>query len=200
MHTIKMQPDLVTWLGHQGENGVREAVFSIGTLIERFGAGSVTLLVLRNGDTAAYPVTPIVTGTSARWILSNADTANAGFGRVELQYHVGQTLAKSSVFAFSISQNIGDTTETPPSPYATWLQQVIEAKQSALNAAVHPPIIDENENWKFWSEQQQDYVSSELPAVAHTPVRGTDYWTEADKQTILSEVLTALPTWTGGEY
>lgn len=33
-----------------------------------------------------------------------------------------------------------------------------------------------------------------------TPVKGTDYWTAADKQEIVNDVLAALPTWTGGSY
>lgn len=33
-----------------------------------------------------------------------------------------------------------------------------------------------------------------------TPVKGTDYWTAADKQEIVADTLAALPTWTGGSY
>ena len=33
-----------------------------------------------------------------------------------------------------------------------------------------------------------------------TPVRGTDYWTAADKSAMVSDVLAALPTWNGGSY
>ncbi len=33
-----------------------------------------------------------------------------------------------------------------------------------------------------------------------TPVKGTDYWTAADKTEIVDDVLAALPTWTGGSY
>lgn len=33
-----------------------------------------------------------------------------------------------------------------------------------------------------------------------TPVRGTDYWTAADKSSIVQDTLAALPTWTGGSY
>lgn len=33
-----------------------------------------------------------------------------------------------------------------------------------------------------------------------TPIKGTDYWTAADKQSIVNDVLAALPTWTGGSY
>ena len=34
----------------------------------------------------------------------------------------------------------------------------------------------------------------------YTPVRGTDYWTAADKAEIVQDVLDALPTWNGGSY
>ncbi|MBP3378430.1 MAG: collagen-like protein, partial [Clostridia bacterium] len=33
-----------------------------------------------------------------------------------------------------------------------------------------------------------------------TPVKGTDYWTAADKAAMVSDVLAALPTWNGGSY
>ena len=32
------------------------------------------------------------------------------------------------------------------------------------------------------------------------PVKGTDYWTAADKAEIVNDTLSALPTWTGGSY
>lgn len=33
-----------------------------------------------------------------------------------------------------------------------------------------------------------------------TPVKGTDYWTVADKAEIVNDTLAALPKWTGGSY
>lgn len=33
-----------------------------------------------------------------------------------------------------------------------------------------------------------------------TPVKGTDYWTAADKTEIVNDTLAALPTWNGGGY
>lgn len=33
-----------------------------------------------------------------------------------------------------------------------------------------------------------------------TPVKGTDYWTAADKAEIVNDILAALPMWTGGSY
>ena len=32
------------------------------------------------------------------------------------------------------------------------------------------------------------------------PIKGTDYWTAADKAEIVADTLAALPTWTGGNY
>lgn len=37
-------------------------------------------------------------------------------------------------------------------------------------------------------------------ADGYTPVKGTDYWTDDDKAEMVSDVLAALPTWTGGSY
>ena len=33
-----------------------------------------------------------------------------------------------------------------------------------------------------------------------TPVKGTEYFTDADKAEMVKSVLAALPTWTGGSY
>ena len=37
-------------------------------------------------------------------------------------------------------------------------------------------------------------------AAGYTPVKGTDYFTEADKAELVDDVLAALPTWEGGSY
>ena len=37
-------------------------------------------------------------------------------------------------------------------------------------------------------------------ANGYTPVKGTDYFTDADKQELVSDVLAALPIWNGGSY
>ena len=37
-------------------------------------------------------------------------------------------------------------------------------------------------------------------APGYTPVKGTDYYTAADKAEMVNAVLAALPTWTGGSY
>ena len=55
---------------------------------------------------------------------------------------------------------------------------------------------------KVWDEEQGKYVS--IPAIkgidGKTPARGTDYWTEADKQEIVNSVIAALPDGTEVAY
>lgn len=46
----------------------------------------------------------------------------------------------------------------------------------------------------------KDGAAGKDGADGKTPVKGTDYWTEADKAEIVSDVLAALPEWTGGSY
>lgn len=58
---------------------------------------------------------------------------------------------------------------------------------------------------KVWDDAQGKYVS--IPALkgdpgapGKTPIRGTDYWTAADKQEIVTAVLAALPDGTEVAY
>ena len=52
-------------------------------------------------------------------------------------------------------------------------------------------------NFAFKNLRGADGVAG---ADGHTPVKGTDYWTAADQQAIVDDVLAALPAWEGGSY
>ena len=55
---------------------------------------------------------------------------------------------------------------------------------------------------EVWDADHGNYVG--IPAIkgidGKTPVRGTDYWTEDDKQEIVNDVLAALPDGTEVAY
>lgn len=65
------------------------------------------------------------------------------------------------------------------------------------------PTIGENGNW-FLGETDTGKPSRGEDGHdgddGHTPVKGTDYWTADDKQSIVDDVMAALPTWDGGSY
>ena len=60
------------------------------------------------------------------------------------------------------------------------------------------PGIDEA--WQLMTQKGNDGADGKPGAAGHTPEKGVDYWTAADKRDIVDDVLAALPTWTGGSY
>ena len=71
------------------------------------------------------------------------------------------------------------------------------------------PTIGSNGNWYLGDtdtgkpsrgEMGPQGPKGDTGAPGHTPVKGTDYWTADDQQTIVNDVLAALPTWNGGSY
>lgn len=62
------------------------------------------------------------------------------------------------------------------------------------------PTIGENGNWYIGSTDTGKPSRGEKGDKGDTPVKGTDYWTTADKAEIVKDTLAALPKWTGGSY
>lgn len=62
------------------------------------------------------------------------------------------------------------------------------------------PTIGENGNWYIGSTDTGKPSRGEKGDKGDTPVKGTNYWTEADKAEIVKDTLAALPEWTGGSY
>ena len=112
-------------LGKQGENMARKIQFDISRWIGTFGPGTVQLLHQRSGDDAPYPVAVEKDGTQAIWTVTNADTAAAGTGRAELQYYVGDALAKSETWITKVLPALGPASETPPEAQQGWVDQVL---------------------------------------------------------------------------
>ena len=126
-------------LGYQGENQAREVRIDYGDWAEIYGAGTLSVLLQRNGDSAPYPVE--VTAAEehiAVWSVSSTDTAAAGAGRLQLDYTVGDVLAKSAVIQVYVMRSLGDGTE-PPDPYESWIDTLTalgsETRENAEAAA-----------------------------------------------------------------
>lgn len=76
--------------------------------------------------------------------------------------------------------------------------------QTILNSLVYPAVEKAHEHNNedvldklSVSDGKLQYNGSD---VGLKPVKGTDYWTEADKAEIVNDTLAALPTWAGGSY
>ena len=68
------------------------------------------------------------------------------------------------------------------------------------------PHIGENGNWYLGDtdtgkpSRGEKGEKGDKGANGKAPIKGTDYWTAADKIEIVNDTLAALPTWIGGGY
>ena len=111
-------------LGRTGENEAVRVAFTLAPFEEVFPGGTPTLLVKRKGDSAAYPVTLTVEGLTAYWTVTSADTDKAGFGQCELQWYLGNTLAKSNKFDFIVIPALEAGAEPPDAPSKRWFDAI----------------------------------------------------------------------------
>ena len=146
MNTVIVKNCKTLFIGRRGENEVTEVVFDFSEWQEQFGAGVIDLYVKRSVDFDAYPVVLSIDGTVATWIVTDADTAVVGSGKIEFVYTVDQKVAKSAIFPFYVGEDIGQASSEPPDPYESWIETLTElgtetqanaqaAAQSASDAA-----------------------------------------------------------------
>ena len=119
-------------LGRTGENEAARIAFTLAPFEEVIPGGTPALLVKRKGDSAAYPVTLTVEGLTAYWTVTSADTDKAGFGQCELQWYLGDTLAKSNKFDFIVVPALEAGAEPPDEPSKRWFD-VIQAQIGNLD-------------------------------------------------------------------
>lgn len=165
MEVYRVKTGSILPLGKQGENLVRQIQFDLSRWISNFGPGTVQLLHQRSSDEAPYPVAVEQEGNLAVWTVTSADTAAAGTGRAELQYYVGDSLAKSETWITKVLPALGDASETPPEAQQGWVDQVLqagaaaaEAADRAEEAAVRQPYPNaETGTWWVWNAESGAY-------------------------------------------
>ena len=126
-------------LGIQGENLATQVVFPIGKWIDQHGdTGTFSLVAQRKGDTDPYPVVLVRDDENVLWNVTSADTAVAGNGVCELQYRIGEVLAKSVKWDTRVYPSLSDVGEAPD-PYETWIDTLealgAETQQNATSAS-----------------------------------------------------------------
>lgn len=179
MDVYRVKTGSILPLGKQGENMARKIQFDLYRWISNFGPGTVQLLHQRSGDETPYPVAVEQDGNLAVWTVTSADTAAAGSGSAELQYYLGDTLAKSETWMTKVLPALGDASETPPEAQQGWVDQVLqagasatEAAEKAVNAAVRQPIVGSNGNWWTWDLDTGAYVDTGIYSGGDAPYIG----------------------------
>lgn len=124
-------------LGHQGENLATTIQFDVTAWAEAYGDGSVVLLNQRKNETP-YPVVVEKEDNIVTWNVTNVDTGIAGTGWCELQYYVGNVLAKSDKWRTITKEALGESGDVPE-PWEGFLDEVASltarSETAATNAA-----------------------------------------------------------------
>ena len=130
-------------IGRQGEHNARQICFDISCWGEMYGTeGRAELIYQRPKDATPYPVVIQRDGSAVIWTVTSTDTANNGYGRAELRYYIGDTLAKSATSIITVSDALDAPGEVPDPPGKDWLDQVLEAAQRAEDAANRAECVE----------------------------------------------------------
>ena len=169
-------------LGYVGENGVTQVNLDFSKWAQRFGPGTVSLEVMRSGDTAPYLAELTIDETTAIWVVSNVDTGAAGVGVAGYTYTVNDELKRSAVFSFYVDRDVGGPPGDRPDPYEGLIERMARilaaSEQAASNAqnsaeaaetaALHYPQIITG-HWYVWDVASGNYVDTGISAEGVSP-------------------------------
>lgn len=115
------------FLRHAGEENALRVAFDLQEFEAHWPGGVPALLVRRpisSMDAAAYPVPLSVDGKTAFWNVSASDTECSGYGKAQLQWRVGGTLAKSCVYDTVCAPSLIAGDAPPDAPSKAWFEAI----------------------------------------------------------------------------
>ena len=140
----------------------------------------IALSDLRGADGAAGQdgITPTI-GDNGNWYIGNTDTGKPSRGEAGTAGAAG-------------ADGVG-------------IQSVVQTTTSTEDGGMNVVTVTKTDGTSSTFSVKNGSKGSKgdtgaAGADGHTPVKGTDYFTEADKQQLVADVLAALPAWTGGSY
>ena len=171
------------YLGLQGENLAREISFDISDFFSEYGSeGAFLLLARRNGDAAPYGVVSSVIGNALIWSPDSTDTAKAGYGKCELQYYIGDHLAKSEVWTTFVAPALDEGEAVSPEAWQSWVDDVMNAAEQIhadLSGKAEQETVSHTEETCVTLSAGNTTVISGTPASVQvtlpTPSAGLDF-------------------------
>lgn len=166
---------------------------SRGLLVQDVPEGYDWRMLVRAGDHyETIALSPVEGGVGA--VLTESQLALSGWYDMQLAGTLkadGETVRHTNVLRVLVPESLsGGDWPASPSEFIR-----LEANVRELNS--HPPIPGGNGCWMVWELESHSYMESEFPLPegldGRTPVRGVDYWTEEDQQSMVDAVLEALP-------
>ena len=151
------------------------------------------LFTLADGTTHSVPI-DIPVGKNGGYYLPKISQISGT--EIEIEFIPSETDMPSVEPVLLKIKNSGGNADLTGYATEQWVQDKYQPKgdymkSTELQTAVDTALAQAKESGEFDGEDGED---------GKTPVKGTDYYTEADKTEMVNRVLSALPTWTGGSY
>ena len=275
------------YLGRCGENLARTVRIDVSAWLAKWPDAVINLLHRPRGSKEYYIADTALDGGMLTWVITAADVAAPGRGKLEIRAIQGETVKKSATGVSIVDASLTGIEGAAPDPQKPWVDSVLAAAATAETSAdraaqaaeraeqaaasgvrtVNGIGPDENGNVEIQAtgggggmggyytpsvseggELSWTPSSADMPAVAtanirgpkgdtgatgatgaqgpqgemgpkgdtgpdgpqgpagadgaagYTPVKGTDYFTEADKTELVQAVLSALPAAEGVSY
>ena len=200
MRTISYKLDdlkkAIIRIGYVGENHHTQVRIDCKDLFKEYPDAAVSAAIVSPAG-QSYPKVVTVDGPTVVWDVTDSDLAAEGDGEIQLTFTEGGVVAKTAVARFNVYRSI--TADGPaPDPVDDWLQEASEALEDIEAAEVNQPIIGQDGYWYTWDQEAGKYVKTNTKAQGedgqpgHTPEKGVDYWTAADKAEMESDVAGAI--------
>ena len=216
-------------IGKQGENLATRIDVDVTPWKMEYPTGIISLFVVPpvgNGYLAALEEN----GNTVRWLIRDTDTASIGNGKMELilKDADGTVIKSATAYTACVPSILSSEPSDPPEAIRPWVEQILDAIASGALAGIgiesleQTTISTDDSGINIWTATLTDGSTYQLevrngqrgekgdtgatgaqgPAGAngYTPVRGTDYWTAADQEQIVSDVLAALPNAQGVSF
>ena len=123
------------YLGRSGENLARTVKIDVSEWLDRWPGASIHILHRPRGSEGYYIADTTLEGGMLTWIITAADVAAPGRGRLEIRATEGETIKKSMIGVSIVDASLTGNETEPPDPQKPWVDSVLAAAATVETSA-----------------------------------------------------------------
>lgn len=136
------------------------------------------------------------------YTLTDGQLSFCGYYTIQLRGRKDEVIRHTNTVRVLVPKSLSGGRHWPTVP-----SEFLEVERRIQELNDHPPVPGESGVWLIWNTETRQYEESgvALPegivgATGYTPVKGVDYWTQEDCQSMVNDVLAALPASEGVRF
>ena len=123
------------YLGRSGENLARTVKIDVSEWLNRWPGASINILHRPKGSENYYIADTALEGGMLTWVITAADVAAPGRGRLEIRATEGETIKKSMIGVSIVDASLTGNETEPPDPQKPWVDSVLAAAATVETSA-----------------------------------------------------------------